>query len=297
MKIHLIQKVIDSDYVQEAKLASACSLPYSLINYEALVDDNNVNIALKRIQKTKEFRAALYRGWMMKPEKYAILYHALKNYGVKLINSPAQYQHCHYLPESYPIIQEMTPKTLWIKNGDDFSQEAIMKMLKPFANHSVILKDYVKSQKHYWHEACFIPSTTDSVVVSKIVQRFLELQGGQPEGGLVFRQYVAFESIGSHSKSKMPLSLEYRIFFFNKKTVTVYPYWNEGEYPKEALPLKQFEKIAQRVDSHFFTMDVAKSSDKGWLIIELGDAQVAGLPDNANIEAFYRRLASLENEA
>ncbi|OAD22165.1 hypothetical protein THIOM_002045, partial [Candidatus Thiomargarita nelsonii] len=70
---------------------------------------------------------------------------------------------------------------------------------------------------------------------------------------------VAFEPIGTHWKSKMPLTLEFRIFFLHKKTIAIYPYWDKGKYPLP--PLERFRKIAQRVDSHFFTMDVAKSQD------------------------------------
>jgi len=254
-------KSVDSDYVREVQAVSACSLPYSIVDYEALVNDNDISRALKQIPKTQKCRPAIYRGWMMTPDKYAILYHALENEGVKLINTPAQYQHSHYLPENYPVIQNVTPKTVWIKKGDDFSSKAIMKILDPFGTRPVILKDYVKSQKHYWHEACFIPS-------------------------------AAFESIGTHPKSGMPLSLEYRIFFLKKKPVMVYPYWDEGKYPYLAPPIEVFREIAQRVDSQFFTMDVAKSEEFGWLIVELGDAQVAGLPDNANVKAFYERLYS-----
>ncbi|MEK8016009.1 MAG: ATP-grasp domain-containing protein, partial [Candidatus Parabeggiatoa sp.] len=276
----LSSKSVDSDYVHEAKAAATCSLSYSLISYEALVSDNDINGALTRMTKTMPFRPALYRGWMMTPEKYTVLYHALEHYGIKLINTPTQYQHCHHLPENYPIIQALTPKTVWIKNDADFSIGAIMKALEPFGTRPVILKDYVKSQKHYWHEACFIPSADNEKAVSNVVQRFFELQ--QPEGGLVFREYLALESIGKHAKSGMPLSLEYRIFFLNHKPIAVYPYWDDAEYPLMAPPLETFIEMAQHVDSLFFTMDVAKSKELGWVIVELGDGQVAGLPDNAD---------------
>src|SRR5229473_676838 len=39
-------------------------------------------------------------------------------------------------------------------------------------------------------------------------------------------------------------------------------------------------------------MDVARRSDGSWLIVELGDGQVAGLPENAAIPAFYESLIS-----
>lgn len=38
-------------------------------------------------------------------------------------------------------------------------------------------------------------------------------------------------------------------------------------------------------------MDVAQSSAGEWQIIELGDGQVAGLPDATNIGAFYQGIA------
>jgi len=37
-------------------------------------------------------------------------------------------------------------------------------------------------------------------------------------------------------------------------------------------------------------MNVAQRSDGSWLIVELGDGQVAGLPENAAIPAFYESL-------
>ncbi len=37
-------------------------------------------------------------------------------------------------------------------------------------------------------------------------------------------------------------------------------------------------------------MDVARRVDGSWLVVELGDGQVAGLPDTAAIPAFYMSL-------
>jgi hypothetical protein len=37
-------------------------------------------------------------------------------------------------------------------------------------------------------------------------------------------------------------------------------------------------------------MDIAKTKQRDWLIVELGDGQVAGLPDNADKDAFYKSI-------
>ncbi|MBL3657241.1 ATP-grasp domain-containing protein [Fulvivirga sediminis] len=49
-------------------------------------------------------------------------------------------------------------------------------------------------------------------------------------------------------------------------------------------------EIALSIKSNFFTMDVAKKTNGDWIIMELGDGQVAGLPDNADKEEFYHNL-------
>lgn len=38
-------------------------------------------------------------------------------------------------------------------------------------------------------------------------------------------------------------------------------------------------------------MDVAKKKNDDWIIMELGDDQVAGLPDNADINDYYYEIA------
>jgi hypothetical protein len=58
------------------------------------------------------------------------------------------------------------------------------------------------------------------------------------------------------------------------------------------IPLEQFQELAARVDSSFFTMDVARRVDGRWLIVELGDGQVAGLPENASVPTFYASLVA-----
>jgi len=68
-------------------------------------------------------------------------------------------------------------------------------------------------------------------------------------------------------------------------------YWEEGEYGNEAVPLAPFEAVAHRVRSHFFTMDIARRTDGAWRVVELSDAQVAGLPERADRARLYGALA------
>jgi hypothetical protein len=195
--------------------AQAAGLKTSLISYEALVDERDAEAAVRHVEPRAQCELAIYRGWMLRPEAYTRLFDALAALGVMLINSPAAYRHCHYLPESYEIIEGRTPLSVWIAGGPEISTDRIMETLRPFNAEPVIVKDFVKSQKHAWDEACYIPSAGDLGAVEQVVRRFLDLQGEDLNEGLVFREFVAFEPLATHSKSGMPLTTEYRLFFLD----------------------------------------------------------------------------------
>jgi hypothetical protein len=282
---------VDPAYQQEADAARRVGFDCSLVNFEALVDDRDAATATRRIAAADVPDLALYRGWMLRPESYVAMYGALQAKGLTLVNAPEQYRHCHNLPASYDIIREHTPRTTWLSVEGTVDFDAVWPLLEPFGDAPLVVKDYVKSRKHEWNEACFIPSAADRATVERIVRRFLELQGDDLNEGLVFREFVEFEPLAEHSKSGMPLTKEYRLFVLDGRPLFSVEYWEEGDYGAAAPPVDRFLEVAASVQSRFFTMDVAKRRDGEWMIVELGDAQVAGLPDRADVDAFYAALA------
>lgn len=192
------------------------------------------------------------------------------------------------MPENYDSIKENTPKTIWISNEENFNIDQIYEKLSVFKGKAIILKDYVKSMKHFWNEACYIPDSSNKDEVNRVVTTFLKYLYDEPQGGLVFREFIELEPIGIHSKSKMPLTKEYRLLYLNQKLLSVFNYWDEGEYSNESQNFDKFNEIAKRINSNLFTMDIAKTKKDEWIIVELGDGQVAGFPTNADIEKIYK---------
>lgn len=280
----------DIDYQAEVCALQKLGFEYVLINYEALVDENDASKAVNRIAKQSDSELAIYRGWMIKPDKYSQLFNALSERGLYLINTPTAYTHCHYLPECYSVIESYTPKSVWMRTSANIEFELILELLRPFYSKPIVVKDFVKSRKHEWNEACYIPSASDCKAVESVVRRFVELQGNELNEGLVFREFIDFEPIAQYSKSGMPLMKEFRLFFLDGEPIYSIEYWEEGDYQGTFPPIDQFSEIAKVVQSRFFTMDVAKRIDDDWMIIELGDGQVAGLPGNVDIFAFYKAL-------
>ncbi len=283
---------VDSAYESEADAAQAVGFDFDLVDFEALVDAGNSVTATRKVKEQSAPVVAVYRGWMLKPQNYAQLFDALAERNINLINSPVQYKHCHHLPESFSLIENHTPATVSVKLNSNFNFDDIFRRLSVFGDKPLILKDYVKSRKHEWLEACFIPSTSDRAAVERVVNRFLELQGDDLNEGLVFREFVEFQPLAAHSKSKMPLTKEFRLFFLDGELLESFEYWDEGDYSGSRPPENIFADVARQVQSRFFTMDIAQTVGGDWQIVELGDGQVAGLPDNADIPRFYQQLKS-----
>lgn len=282
----------DEAYAHEVAAAESAGLGYELISYEALVQEQDAQRAVRRVCASAAGETAAYRGWMLSPARYKQLYDSLAQRGLWLISSPEAYALCHYLPATYPLIGAATPQTVWLPATGSFDASRIMEALRPFDDRPLIVKDYVKSQKHHWREACYIPCASDSASVMAVVNRFLDLQGDDLAGGLVFREYIALEPLAHRSKSGMPLGREFRRFVLDGKPLLTVEYWEEGAYGGAYPPEELFADLARTVQSRFYTMDVARTLAGVWMIIELGDGQVAGLPERTDVAAFYHALAT-----
>ncbi len=281
----------DGAFASEADAARDLGQAVSLIDFEMLIA-GDARAAVRRVPEAQG-EVAVYRGWMLAPEAYRGLYDALVSRGVRLVNDPDAYVHAHHLPGWYAALEGYTPRSVWLPVQGDVDIDEVMDLLRPFGNGPVFLKDFVKSRKHEWAEACFIPSASDRAAVERVVRRFLELQESDLAGGLVFRAFVDLASAGTHPKSGMPLAREQRIFFLDGAPIASMRYWDEAEYVSPVAPEEELSALATRVKSRFIAMDVAELRDGGWTIIEVGDGQVSGLPDHANRSDFYRRIVTL----
>jgi hypothetical protein len=284
----------DDLYQVGCEAARAAGMDVHLVDFEALIRDDNIEKALRAISKSSDSVAAVYRGWMMTPDQYLLFYNGLSALGVSLINQPEEYKHCHYLPEWLAELSNMTPETsvLPMKPGAQLTREQIAQSLSAFGADAAIVKDFVKSEKHHWSEACCIPDASNSDQALGVAQHFLQLRGDDLQGGLVFRKFKSFRSVGTHPKSLMPLTEEFRAFILDGKVMTVMNYWDEVEYPGVLPDFQTLLPAVARIPSRFFTVDFARLENGEWIIVELGDGQVSGLPDTADLKHFYDALVN-----
>lgn len=68
-----------------------------------------------RLRQKEQLVNIVYRGWMLTPKQYSILYFDLLSKNFKFINTVEEYQNCLYLPNSLRFIENKTPKTIFEK--------------------------------------------------------------------------------------------------------------------------------------------------------------------------------------
>jgi hypothetical protein len=279
--------LVDSGFEEEAREAEAAGFAIGLIDLEVYLGGE---AKLRRVPEAPG--DVLYRGWILDLDAYGRMGEAVAARGRRLVTDLAAYRHCYHLPEWYEAVggEERTPRSIWLP-GSAFDVGAVAAAVgEEFGASPVILKDYVKSRKHEWFDACFIPLADDAENVRRVVTNFLRLQDGHVVGGLVFRAFVDFERVGIHSKSRLPLVREYRFFVLDGRPVYVAPYWSEGDYRGEAPSADVVASILPLVRSRFYAADVAKRESGDWMIVELNDGGSAGVPEGGSHEAFYRSL-------
>lgn len=275
----LYPQKIDPDYQSEYEF---CKTLYecALFSYEDLEH------GILSLYGSQIHGLTIYRGWMMKPELYTKFYYKLKEMNIILINSPEEYEHYHTLPLWYPEFSEFTAKSFWTHGS------SICDVLPLFNNFSygAIVKDFVKSRKHEWYHACFIPNVKDTKNALQIINNFIHHQGDSLVGGVVLREFIELNNIGYHEKSGMPISEEYRVFILCGKVFIFDTYWNSPQnFKLNNDDLKFIQALIPKIHSNFVTADFARRKDGSLMLMEFGDGQVSGL-QQIPVKDFYSSL-------
>lgn len=272
---------VDPDFADQADAATAAGLPWFLVSFEALVQDSAPDRAVRRVPEGAGL--CLYRGWMLKPAAYASLADALARRGAPLVVAPGEYAYGHQLPGWYTDFRDVTAQTVWTASSDlDEAGEALARLPAGPA----LVKDYVKSAKHLWNEACFIPEVRDEDAAMAVVRAFLAEQGDDLNGGLVLRTFRPYPAHGVEARTGMPCIDERRVFVWRGDPLRIV-----GD-EMTLLQTPALRDAIARLRSPFVSLDLARLADGTWEVIEVGDGQVSGLRD-MDPERFFGSLKAV----
>lgn len=259
----------ESEYMAVQKNPNLTSLVFG---YEAWFDQGRVIISG---DLPKLATKAVYRGWMMRPEKYAQFYDALKEKNIMLTTGPEEYERIHVFPNAYPYVKEDSARILCFKLHESIR---ISEVLKEFPRFMV--KDFVKSVK-----GTDFPKFFDSSFSQEDFEHWMEVfykyRGDLLTGGICIKEYLELKKYDGKTN-------EYRAFYANHEMISLEP--NSGQGPFAPTPPEQMLKKYQTLESPFYTVDYAELADGSWKVIETGDGSVSGLSDRQDATAFFRAL-------
>lgn len=327
-------RTVDEAFDVEAVAAKEAGFGISRVDLEILLGGA---VKVAGIPEVKDgypdARDILYRGWLMKPEQYQALSARLER---RLVTGPVSYEIAYNLPQWYPLFAEgVTPRTL-ILPGTTFDLDDVVKHVYQTFGHNftaaqlkeideiqewqrvngtmiiqnrpdllnlprpypVMVKDYLKSAKHRWFDACYMPDCQDFENVKRVTRNFLDTQGDGLTGGLCFRQFIPCTQIGVHSKTRAPLFNEWRAFLKYGKVIYLAPYWAEGDYSTVPKPgaLLIAELCKGLKDLPLVAVDIGQREwpsppgEEAWVVFEVNDGGSAGVPEGGNVNEFYRVL-------
>jgi hypothetical protein len=284
----LIPPDIEPDFAIELAGATAAGFPSALVSYEGLMVEGGAARAVRRVRAGAG--ATLYRGWMLKPAAYERFDVALRDRGAPLLVPPAAYTVAHHLPGWYDLVRPYTATSVWLP-ADRIDDAALIALLGRLPPGPALVKDYVKSAKHRWAEACFVPDTRDTAAALTVIHTFLADQGADLNGGVVLRQFRPYPSTGIDPRTGMPLITERRVFVWRGT-----PLMLAGD--EDTLLSAPLRAAVAKVPSPFVSVDLARLPDATWEVVEVGDGQVSGLRLEMDAFGFYRALAdALETPA
>ncbi|MDO3700160.1 ATP-grasp domain-containing protein [Micromonospora sp. C28SCA-DRY-2] len=265
----------DEHFAPEARAAREAGLTVAVVDHDALARGDDPDRAVASVPAGGP---AVYRGWMLRGERYAELTEALARRGVSVRTTAEQYRRAHELPGWYPALAAVTPRSAWTTGAEraDFDRAR-----RALGAGPAIVRDHVKSMKHHWHEATFIPDLGDRDAAWAVARRLRQLRADDFVGGFVLR---AFEPLGS---------AEVRTWWVRGRCALVGPHPDTPhDHPAGEVDLGWLAPLVAGLRLPFVTVDLALRADGVWRVVEVGDGQVSDRPVTVEPTALLAALTA-----
>lgn len=203
-------------------------------------------------------------------ENYEKLYNQCEKNGIYLINNIKEHLLASELESWYPLIEALTPYSEWFDKVPDceyllarFTFPMFIKGSRQTAKHAAKLS--VAHDRQDLERILFEYGKNDILHWQKFV----------------CREFVELKPVQAITTNKIPVSFEFRTFWFNGKLVGSGHYWSafttyNWDVMQKRQALSLAEKAVDCLKVPFLVIDLALTKEDKWIIIECNDGQESG---------------------
>lgn len=223
-------------------------------------------------------------------DNYPKLESELESMGMHLLIDNDEHLRCSTIEKWYPVLKEKTPYT---KVYDELPDADILQEAFSFP---IFIKGNRQTNKHN-RRKCIIENAED----------YEELRKTWAEDNILFwqkaavREYLPLLTVDDTSyPEQVPVSYEFRFFYFDGKCVGYGPYWYMGNlYDMNPKHLESALELANwastKMNSIFIAIDLAMTAEGKWIIIEVNDAQESGFVGAEPIKLWTNIIDAAQN--
>lgn len=210
--------------------------------------------------------------------------------GIVLANSAAHHKLASDLPEWYPRIAELTPRSVWydvrpssIDVESNFDWPVFVKGARQTSRHRAAVS--------------IVGSAAD-------FERAMDDYAADPilhHQQIVVREFVPLRPVNVEMGERIPASFEFRTFWWRGGLAAADRYYG-GLVPYDWTDLERIEglnvarRAARAIAVPFLVIDIAQTAEGEWIVIECNDAQESGYGGVERL-ALWQEVLEIERRA
>lgn len=256
----------------EASMRAAQIAGCSVYHLPPDFEDAEADAALWHVPAQTAPTSAVWLGFIPSPTRYAAVYEAARSKNLFLLNTPTQHLRAQEWDKTYPFLEGMTPRTVFITSEAECHAAAQAVGLPAF------VKGAVQGRKAKGWKACVAETVPE---LQTLTRHLLDLSN-RSRGRVAVRELIKLRHTRV-SAQDFPLGREYRVFLYNAAVLGWGYYW-EGNDPLRATTPDEENQIlalaqnaARKLAVPYVAVDIGQKESGDWTIIETGDAQFSGV--------------------
>jgi hypothetical protein len=221
-------------------------------------------------------------------DDYGAAYRDLSAEGIHLIHTPEQHDLCSELPLWYPLIEDLTARSMC------FEQRPCSAEVSRHFKWPVFVKGVRQTRRHLKHLSI--------IESAEAFDHAMSLYAKDPVlhwQGVAVRELLPLRPVeAAGPEDRLPPVFEYRTFWWRGVHVGSGQYWCDNssyawDRGEEARALAIAGEVARRLAVPFLVVDIAQTIDGRWVVIEVNDGQESGYAAASPTAMWY---AILEEE-